>query len=400
MKRFTSHKSAFTLLALLAVACLLLSVLVGCGGSGSATGAAVTTAGKPPPQPPPPPSPGADPAIAFVAVTKGGPELWVMNADGSNRTKVVGGATFYSPSWSPDGKQIAFENRDEAALQGSGLYVVSVDGKTPPELLVPAPAYPGYLASPAWSPLGDRIAYVWSYDINAAGGEVRTVPAAGGNWQTLYTFPDTQGVWWGLCWSPEATRLAVVADHDPATWTQPFIGILDLTAGSLTDVTWPTFSRVQDDAPDWARHSNVIAFTGEKAPEGVGLWILDLKSGDSKKLPGSLVRPSWSPDADDSRLVVAKTGSRGGDLWTVEVASGTETLLAQRVKNSQSALREPDWRRPPPVLTAGRASGPASLVAASGAPSGGAIPRAAPAARTGRPPELGGRDRAALRRNR
>ena len=49
--------------------------------------------------------------IAFVSLREGAPEIWVMNADGSDQTRLTNN-TFNDadPSWSPDGAKILFAN--------------------------------------------------------------------------------------------------------------------------------------------------------------------------------------------------------------------------------------------------------------------------------------------------
>ncbi len=62
--------------------------------------------------------------IAFVDFVDGRQEIFVMNADGSARTRLTSNGDL-SPSWSPDGRQIAFtSNRDG----NYDLYVMNGDG--------------------------------------------------------------------------------------------------------------------------------------------------------------------------------------------------------------------------------------------------------------------------------
>jgi len=54
-----------------------------------------------------------------------------MNADGTNQHRITYRPEFadYSPTWSPDGKKIAFCSEAKGSLDGSEIYVMDTDGK-------------------------------------------------------------------------------------------------------------------------------------------------------------------------------------------------------------------------------------------------------------------------------
>src|ERR1051325_5966392 len=86
--------------------------------------------------PPPPPPPAPNPVIAFITqathkthgVLVGYSRIMVMNADGTAQFSVFdgagggipGGATIWSPSWSPDGKHISFVYDDGSRFTVAG----------------------------------------------------------------------------------------------------------------------------------------------------------------------------------------------------------------------------------------------------------------------------------------
>jgi Tol biopolymer transport system component len=70
--------------------------------------------------------------IAFVSERAGGPEIWICDADGSHPVQLTSlGASVYGPRWSPDGGTISF------AVSGSRdhIYVVRAEGGKPRRLV-------------------------------------------------------------------------------------------------------------------------------------------------------------------------------------------------------------------------------------------------------------------------
>ncbi len=79
------------------------------------------------------------------------PEIWVMDADGSNQKKLTDHGI--DPSWSPDGKQIAFASHRDGIFQ---IYVMNSDG-TNLRRLTKGNAES---SNPSWAPDGGAIAYI------------------------------------------------------------------------------------------------------------------------------------------------------------------------------------------------------------------------------------------------
>jgi Tol biopolymer transport system component len=86
--------------------------------------------------------------IAFTSMRSSNADVYVMNADGSGRTRLTTDPASDSwPTWSPDGSQIAFmSNRDGST--NSEIYVMSANGGAATNLT----ASPGNDNSPAWQP--------------------------------------------------------------------------------------------------------------------------------------------------------------------------------------------------------------------------------------------------------
>jgi len=131
--------------------------------------------------------------IAFVSDRDdGNPEVYVMKGSGRDQrrlTRTKHGGSSMSPAWSPDGRRIAFAS--------DGICVVNVDGSGLRKLTR------DWDETPAWSPDGRRIAFTSRRDGNY---EVYLMNADGTGQQNLTRNAADDHVHVGA-WSPDGRRL-------------------------------------------------------------------------------------------------------------------------------------------------------------------------------------------------
>jgi TolB protein len=131
-------------------------------------------------------------------------QVWVMNEDGSGQRRLTrNGARNLAPAWSPDGQRIAFEHRigrvqrDECSGCGTArfveIHVVNADGSGERTLTRSGERNLG----PSWSPDGRRIAFVSRRDGNA---EIYAMNADGSEQRNLTRTPRRQES--SAAWSP------------------------------------------------------------------------------------------------------------------------------------------------------------------------------------------------------
>jgi len=95
--------------------------------------------------------PGLNGKIAFTSIRDGNEEIYVMNADGTDQTRLTNNpAGDWNPDWSPDGTRIAFNSNRESGQDE--IYVMNPDGSGVTDL-TNNPASDG---SPTWSPDGTK----------------------------------------------------------------------------------------------------------------------------------------------------------------------------------------------------------------------------------------------------
>lgn len=110
--------------------------------------------------------------ILFISKRDGNYEIYVMNSDGSNQTRLTNTDQKESePKWSPNGKEILFASDRTGVNQ---IFKMNADGTAQTNLTRSAvPEYQG-----TWSPGGDKIAFTSIRDRNA---QVYTMNVDGSN---------------------------------------------------------------------------------------------------------------------------------------------------------------------------------------------------------------------------
>jgi Tol biopolymer transport system component len=174
-----------------------------------------------------------------------GTEIYLMNSDGTNQTRLDGpGLDDSEAAWSPDDSKIAFSAGQSDADQANQVYVMNSDGSGKVQLTTGSARN----THPAWSPDGSKIAFASDRDGHL---EIYVMNADGTNQTRLTVTPGTPGGHSrNPAWSPDGSKIAFAqATSGPISGFFPLdiyvmnadgTGVVRLTTADGPDF-WPTW---------------------------------------------------------------------------------------------------------------------------------------------------------------
>ena len=199
--------------------------------------------------------------IAFVSHRDGNMEIYVMDINGENQQNLTNNRhDDWNPSWSADGKRIAFvSDREGHVIDGrptSEIYVMDADGKNQLKLT----ENPGNDRYPSWSPDSKRITFVSERDNGEKHPhrEIYVMDADGKNQQRLTNNHDNDQY---PSWSPNGKQIVFASTRETH-----FIGEVKITDEIyVMDIDGKnqqrlTENRHDDGFPSWSADGKRIVF--------------------------------------------------------------------------------------------------------------------------------------------
>jgi len=264
----------------------------------------------------------AGPKIVFGRVVDGNHDIFVMDFDGSNETRLTTHLGYDDqPKWSPDGSKIVFMSGRDGNFE---IYSMNADGSSQTRL-TNNPAADGF---PAWSPDGTRIAFV-SGNLEAPGTfEIFVMNANGTNRTQLTNDNLVDGV---PAWSPDSSAIVFMSGtttvFDPNSFE---IFKINADGSNRTRLTTNT---VVDGQPAYSPDGTKILFASGDAisPNGIEIFVMNSNGTNRTQLTNNSVTdafPAWSPDG--TKIVFASgsiADETTAELFTMNADGSNRTKL-------------------------------------------------------------------------
>lgn len=268
------------------------------------------------------------------AMPMGSSTLWILNSQGGEPRQLTQvnnpPGSHYAPSWSPDGKRVAFINFNTVspqvwsiAVSGDGLQSITKHGT-------------GDKSWPIYAPDSNSIYYnrgeaFWktpvSPDSGAAVGEPIKVADLGSTVIRNATL-STSGKWIAYSASTSTDNLISV----------PISPLTNEPAGSPSFLTNQPGTR--HIAPAFSPDGSRIAFSAQRRGNAVNIWIADADGGNLNQVTTEGGRfPSWHPDGKQLAFLSDRQGQR--KFWSIAAAGGNEKLLFE-IDGIESPRMSPD----------------------------------------------------------
>jgi TolB protein len=256
--------------------------------------------------------------IAYVTKAPGKFTLRITDADGENiQAALIDNEPIISPSWSPDGSELAFVTFHDRKAK---VVIRNVRQGTTREVA----SFKGSNSAPSFSPDGRTLAVTLSKD---GGSHVYLMDRNGGSARRV---TDSSGIDTEARFSPDGASLYFVSDRGGG----PQIYRQSVSGGGATRVT---FNGAYNISPALSPDGKLLAYISRGS--GFKVMVMDLGSGDVRSVSDTNddESPSFAPNG---RYIIYATKADGRDVLMTTSVDGK---FKSKLLESGLDIREPVW---------------------------------------------------------
>ena len=265
--------------------------------------------------------------IAFTSINEGADLYALVPGQVPVRMTYAQGLSF-GAVWSPSGQRIAYFFLDGVTRSTDIWYFDISEGPDP--VAVTNDNEANNIKRLTWSADSEFLAY----DAPQADGEESDIYRVAVVSGEIINLTEDASTWDASpAWSPDGERIAFVSDRADEGKASDNIWLMDSEGGQLQQLTNSDATFQDDIEPSWSPDGSQIAFLRHSllgdSPDPTspsGLWLVDVATGEEQSLvhiTGFLVGvqpPVWS--LDGRWLAYNAPGLADTDIWVVPVAGG------------------------------------------------------------------------------
>ena len=224
------------------------------------------------------------------------------------------------PAVSPDGRRIAFVQREPGDTASADIYIRDLlEGRT---TRITDDAASDRM--PAWSPDGERLAFV-----RATPSTCDILIRALRSSTDMHVAPCGNSAEPKLTWTADGGALLIAQRPEPDAHTGSRIARLALDTGTITPLTQPSSAIAGDDSPVVSPDGRRVAFIRRISGGIADVYVISIDGGSPRRVTADeadLTGIDWS---SDGRSIVYSSDRAGGySLWRVSADGGTPSLIA------------------------------------------------------------------------